>query len=213
MKAQGRTRSERMASWESEYSLEGRIWRGPGEIDPQLPLAGIVLELGCGNGKTLSALANHAGLVVGLDFSRNALEACKKVRRDLSRVELVQGDVTSLPFGNGTVDSMIAYHVLDHLYEEERCACAKEMGRVLGPGGHLAVKVFARTDMRFGKGEEVEPNTFLRRQGIELHYFGEEELLQLLSSLKVRHIETQSRTKRFDGQDRQRSEILAMFDK
>ena len=45
------------------------------------------------------------------------------------------------------------------------------MLRVLRPGGEVRFKAFSRADMRFGKGEEVEPGTFIRGAGVLTHYF------------------------------------------
>ncbi len=57
-------------AWENGYRTRGRIWGGsPGHIPP-LTAAGRVLELGCGDGKTLSFLLSSgagtsAGAIVG----------------------------------------------------------------------------------------------------------------------------------------------------
>ena len=53
-------------AWETGYRTRGRIWGGGPGFIPPLPTGGRVLELGCGDGKTLSFLvASRAGTPPG----------------------------------------------------------------------------------------------------------------------------------------------------
>lgn len=55
-------------------------------------------------------------------------------RRELD----VRGDVSRLPFGDGTVEVMICYHVLEHVPDDS--SAMEEMSRVLAPGGFALVQ-------------------------------------------------------------------------
>lgn len=173
------------------------------------PRPGLALELGCGDGKTLKSLLS-SGQVVSLDFSRRALLSCRH-RLPLGPLsELVQGEMATLPFADAVFDLVLAHHVLEHLYEEERTSLAEEIVRVLKPGGALDLRAFSCGDMRQGKGREVERSTFLR-EGILYHYFTEEELGGLFGRLVLDEMCTSVTEKRFSGAVHRRSVILGRF--
>ena len=73
------------------------------------------------------------------------------------------------------------------------------------------MREFDAEDMRAGQGDEVEPGTFQRGQGILTHYFTEREVEQLFSGLKPVVVGTHSWNLRIRGRDLLRSEIQAVF--
>jgi len=165
-------------SWDLLYERDDRPWKG--SCDEELPMHGLVLELGIGNGKNLTAFPSDAA-IIGLDFSRSALRACGK----LNRIPLLQADVTALPFQDGCFPNVSASHVLGHLDQASMREASLEIGRVLQRGGLLYVSVFGEEDMRFGRGEEVEPRTFRRGNGVITHYFLEKEVPELFPDLRT----------------------------
>lgn len=94
-----------------------------------------VLDLGCGMGSMLDALARRAPVVVGLDGRREGLSAR---RRHDPRSRLVQGDGVGLPFTDGAFDIVIALDVLEHADDRRLLAEAR---RVLADGGLLIATV------------------------------------------------------------------------
>jgi len=205
------SRAELRASWEAEYAGPHPVWRGPGELEPGLPEAGLVLELGCGNGKTLSALAARERTIVGLDFSRNAVAACRRFQNEMPDLMLVQADMADLPFNDDCFDLVLCYHVLDHARAQLRRSAAHEIVRVTKPEGTISFRGFSTIDLRFGKGVEVEPRTFSRGKGLIYHYFEEDEVKGLFIGTELRAFERRSRPKRFHGERVERAEIAAAF--
>jgi ubiquinone/menaquinone biosynthesis C-methylase UbiE len=201
----------RMQAWDREYRGKGVLWRGVPDLEFDLDKDDRVLEVGCGNGKTLAVLAQRDVDVVGLDFSRGGLELCR--RSGHPRTELVQGNVLELPFAAESFDAILCYHVLEHLYKEEREIAASELVRVLDKGGKLHVQAFSVEDMRCGDGTMVEPMTFVRGQGIPYHYFTETELVQLFARLKPVASERKTMNKRYYGKATKRDRLLVTFQK
>lgn len=187
-------------AWEKEYSRKGRLWRYESTADVSRYLkTGNVLEVGCGNGKTLLALSKGDFDITAIDVSEKALELAKKAVGGNPRIAFAQGDLCGLKFGDGSFDGVVCSFVLQHLLEEERTQAVSEMDRVLRPAGSLFVEVFSTEDMRCGKGAEVEPRTFKRETGIITHYFTEEELRKLLRCFVIESLETVREAKTYAG--------------
>jgi len=107
----------------------------------RLESAESVLDVGCGTG-TLAIAAKRAvgpgGSVYGIDASPEMLaRACKKARK--AGVELVFQNAVAetLPFPDAQFDVVLTTVMLHHLPRNARQQCAREMGRVLKPGGRV----------------------------------------------------------------------------
>jgi len=176
---------------------------------PDLPTGSQVLELGCGNGKTFSAILRRPWQATALDISREAIRLCRKQAPSSAR--LLTADACNLPFRDAVFDAVFAFHVMGHLPEQDRRRMASEAARVLRSGGRLFFLGFGRDDMRSRKGDPVEECTFRRGRGILTHYFTEEEVIGLFEGLRPVSLRTDVRTTRIRGRDYLRSEVTAVF--
>src|SRR5262245_36673804 len=101
-----------------------------------------VIELGCGPGVAVAALAARAteGLVVGVDHSQVVLGQARRRNRAAiraSRVRLVHSSVEGLAIGDGPFDAALAVNTLGMW--PDKTARLRELGRLLRPGGRIAV--------------------------------------------------------------------------
>jgi ubiquinone/menaquinone biosynthesis C-methylase UbiE len=208
-------RLKQLKAWESDYRSRARIWGGAPPKLPNLPEGSRVLELGCGSGKTLSAMLEHSWKVEALDISRQALRLSRGHSAELKKapyeVNFIMADASQLPFRDCTFDAVFNYHVMGHLPIDQRNRMAFEAARVLKRGGKLFFLEFERQDMRACKGKFVEPHTVLRGNGILTHYFSEEEIFGLFDMLRPVSVETKSRKMKIMGEDHLRSQIEAVF--
>ncbi len=194
-----------LSAWERDYRSRGRLWGGGIKDLPALPEGSRVLELGCGDGKTLAAMPGD-WRITALDISSGALRLSRR-----GDAALILADACRLPLQEESFDAVFAFHVTGHLLRPGREALAREAARVLRSGGSLFLREFGAEDMRAGQGDEVEQGTFRRGPGILTHYFTEREVEQLFSGLKPVVVGTHRWNLRIRGRDLLRSEIQAVF--
>ena len=164
-------------AWEDAYRTGKVNWHGKPYPLPELDPGSQVLEVGCGNGKTLDAMARKDWRLVAIDVSPTAVEMSRK---RLPEVEFHVADVRALPFTGESFDAAFIFHIVGHLLIEGRSKAVKELARVVRPGGCVFFRCFSVEDMRFGQGTEVESGTYQRGTGIITHYFHRRELTRLL---------------------------------
>lgn len=193
-------------AWEKGYSKKGNLWRYESATEvTEYIKTGAILEVGCGNGKTLLPLARQHYDITAIDISKKALELAQKAVGENVKVKFLQGDVCSLQFEQASFDGIVCSFVLQHLLGDERKKAISEMRRVLKPGGFLFLDVFTTDDMRYGKGTVVEQDTFKRKTGIITHYFTGPELRSLLENLESVSLKKIEETKDYSGKKYLRS--------
>jgi len=190
--------------WDEFYRVNNRPWRGASDLgNLPFPAAGHILEIGCGNGKTIAALIREGYKVTGVDFSQAAINSCKKQFND---IDLKVASAEHLPFDDQIFDGVIVFHVLEHLEFYELLRAVSESSRVLKYGGHVLVKVFSLEDMRSEKGEKIDDSTMVRGNGIRYHYFTENELRSLYFAGEIVKLTTKEEFTKF-GKKRSRIEM------
>ncbi len=118
-------------------------------IDPALLDIGPddrVIDLGCGTGRHVLELCKSPTTILGADISRHDLRVgrylLELMRRDgdvRARVHWLQTAGERLPFIDGAFDRVICTETLEHVDDDG--VLARELARVLKPGGILAVSV------------------------------------------------------------------------
>lgn len=104
----------------------------------------LVLDAGVGSGRFAEVVAKAGGNVVGVDLSV-AVDAAYSNVGTLPNVHLVQANIFSLPFRDGTFDLAYSIGVLHHT-PDTAGAFAKVASTVV-PGGGMAVYLYDRYSM------------------------------------------------------------------
>jgi len=173
-------------AWQRLYSKHGMQYGGSGDISALSAVLDrnmTVLDVGCGDGKTTEILSGLCE-VVGCDFSKEALVSLRSHRDPDRAVNLVECELNSLPFESEKFDAISCVHALSHLLEPDRRIAVRSLSRVLKPRGHIFIEVFGLGDFRCGEGRQVEPQSYLRGNGIVTHYFSLGELPALFKNLE-----------------------------
>ena len=110
-----------------------------------------VLDLGCGIGNILIALAERIDFLhpaAGVDVSPDLIRIGEReiARAGLhQRIGLQVAPATQLPFEDGTLDVVLTSHVLKHLDDDALLASFREVARVLRPGGRFLLWEFEKS--------------------------------------------------------------------
>jgi SAM-dependent methyltransferase len=154
-----------------------------------------VLDLGCGSGRIVEAVAHYVGTAVGVDVSMRMLQAARERCETCSNVLFVRTSGQDLSiFPDETIDVVCAvdvfpYFVMSGLAQHHLC----EATRVLRPGGHLLILNFSYSADPADNRDELQ--RLAHGAGLNLRHSGAREftlwdgrcfLLQKLPSRNVR---------------------------
>jgi SAM-dependent methyltransferase len=138
--------------YERLRELERTSWWNAGMRDVAAELlglaalrtAGVMVDVGCGSGQTMTWFAGQhpRWRTLGLDVAAEGLAAAKT----LGASRVLRASALRLPLASNTIDLIVSLDVLQHLPlgVGDRQALA-EMARVLRPGGYLLLRTNAQS--------------------------------------------------------------------
>lgn len=116
-----------------------------------------VLEAGCGEGYGADLIAEVARRVVAVDYDAATVA---HVRTRYPRVQVVAGNLAALPLPDASVDVVVNFQVIEHLWDQPQFVA--ECARVLRPGGLLLMSTPNR--ITFSPGLDTPVNPFHTRE-------------------------------------------------
>ncbi|MDT5011173.1 MAG: hypothetical protein QOH57_2790 [Mycobacterium sp.] len=116
-----------------------------------------VLEAGCGEGYGADLIADVARRVIGLDYDETTVA---HVRACYPRVDVRHGNLAALPLPDGSVDVVVNFQVIEHLWDQQQFV--EECRRVLRTGGLLMMSTPNR--ITFSPGRDTPVNPFHTRE-------------------------------------------------
>lgn len=110
-------------------------------IHEVLGLGREVLDVGCGGGFLMHALANAGHSVIGVDLSLNSLQMAQMMD-ETKEAHFIHADAHCLPFSDGQFDVVCAMDLLEHVSDPLQVIA--EAARVLKRGGLFFFHTFNR---------------------------------------------------------------------
>lgn len=131
-----RTFPDHSAFQETPESRRAVGQRQAGMVAPLVRPGGHVLEVGCGRGDTLAALAARGCVCTGTDPSQEMIDLC----RQYDGIDFRIGTAERLTFPGESFDLVFSMQVLEHLHPDDVPLHFAEALRVLRRGGTVAVE-------------------------------------------------------------------------
>ncbi len=121
------------------YALRGYEEAAAGLIgfDTEIPLSGLILDIGCGAGYYLNIAEKYSPNIVGADINPEFLYIASLK----SKAMLIRADAQFLPFKSNTFDLIICYSVIPAVKDEPKVIA--EASRVIKEGGTVLLRVYA----------------------------------------------------------------------
>ena len=121
-------------------SAQGRAYKDQLLVGLDLRPGLSVLDAGCGPGAdlpTAAELVGPTGRVVAIDHDAAMVDAARQRCAGRPQVDVLHGDLLSLPVPDDDVDRARADRVLQHVADPE--SAVRELARVVRPGGLVAL--------------------------------------------------------------------------
>lgn len=114
------------------------------------------LDLGCGMGRHSIFFAENGFHVTGYDLSESGLKILKELAKEKNlNVDIVKGDITSLPFENESYDAILSYHSIYHVDSEGMSKVIEEISRVLKKGGEIFLTLLSKRTYSYTAPDSV----------------------------------------------------------
>jgi ubiquinone/menaquinone biosynthesis C-methylase UbiE len=145
----------------------------------------LIIDLPCGDGRNLAALADGASILLGGDTSAKAMIIAERVaaRAGIAQKTLfVRMDVFDTGLLDNSVDGFFCWDLLGHLTNVE--AALKELYRVVRPGGIIVANMWTMNDCQTSDPDirEIAPKEYIDHFDFYCRFYDREDLDALLSA-------------------------------
>ena len=138
----------RFAEWAARIECDPRE-RFVAALESAVPEGSEVLELGVGAGVASSRRLAQRFRLTGVDLSQEQL---RRAAVSLPQAVLIQHDITTVDFPDGSFDAVVSLYVLNHLPREHLGPLMQRASRWLRPGGML-LATFGASELPDWAGE------------------------------------------------------------
>jgi SAM-dependent methyltransferase len=98
-----------------------------------------VLDCGCGEGYGAAFLSQVAAQVAAFDLAADAITKCVERYGSLPNLAFSVGDITRLPYPDGSFDVVACFELIEHIPEADHPQAFDEIRRVMKPDGVLVI--------------------------------------------------------------------------
>ena len=160
------------------------------------------LDVGCGPGRHARLLARAGFRVFAVDPSpRAAAECAAGLLEDGRSAKVLCGDPCGLPISGSPFDVVVAFNSIYHGTKRQVSATVRSLRNALRPGGRVFATFPSLSHRMYGKGEQVEPDTFRSagflpelfseggERGVLHHFCSEAGLRELFEGFTIDRLE------------------------
>ena len=153
----------------------------------------LILDIGSGRGLWAFHLVSLGYRVIGLDTVGDLVTKTNeevKNHKLIGRARFIAGSALDIPLTDESFDAVTDFGLLQHLAEEEQAVYARELLRVLKPGGYLLLVMLSKeTRVFLGFSPKESVTGIFDKEDIHYHFFTEEGIEQLFGD-RVQKIES-----------------------
>ena len=143
-----------------------------------------VLDVGFGLGRHIILFSKEGFDTYGIEPTQSGFDHCKEwLEVEGLDADIRIGDMAELPYENDFFDFVIAWNVIYHGTFMKLKKALAEIKRVTKEKGLVYVTLVSIRNEYYGKGKEVEPNTFLNPEKFDgdlLHHYSDEDEVRVL---------------------------------
>jgi cyclopropane fatty-acyl-phospholipid synthase-like methyltransferase len=166
--------------WDKRYLAEGKIWGEKPSLTAVYALElfqkqGVekLLVPGSGYGRNTRLFTASGMQVIGVEIS---FEACRLAMGYDPETRVFNSSALDMSLIRGKYDGIYSFNVLHLFLGADRRTFIRQCVKKLKQNGLMFFTVFSEKEQTFGKGDEVEKNTFESKPGRPVHYFSEGDL-------------------------------------
>jgi SAM-dependent methyltransferase len=175
--------------WEERFLAEGRIWGNTPSRTAAHALElfrryGVrtVLVPGAGYGRN-TRLFTEAGLAVtGVEI---AAAACEMAKEYDTLTQFYNANALDMSFLDEKYDAVYCFNTLHLFLEKDRKILVRQCADRLSKGGIMYFTVFSEREESYGKGREVEKDTYESKPGRPAHYFTDTDLRRHFPGMEI----------------------------
>ena len=166
--------------WNKRFGAEGKIW---GDSPSRTTYSALeifrrnnvrkILVPGSGYGRNTRLFSTSGYEVTGIEISSIACQLAGEFD-PLSRV--FHASVQDMSFDTESYDAIYCFNVLHLFTAEQRNSFIQKCLEKTRDNGIMYFTVFSEKEPTYGKGQEIEKNTYESKPGRPTHYFTDEDL-------------------------------------
>jgi SAM-dependent methyltransferase len=175
--------------WNNRFSEGGKIWG----VEPSktafyardlfrnLDIKSVIVP-GSGYGRNTKLFSKSGFKVSGIEISDDAVKEALKFDPKTKFYRKTALEIDSI---NGKFDAVYCFNLLHLFKEKERLLFIEKCNNILNNDGFAFFVVFSDKEESFGKGRQVEKDTFESKPGRIAHYFTRQDLLEHFNNFDV----------------------------
>ncbi|MBN1160364.1 MAG: class I SAM-dependent methyltransferase [Dehalococcoidales bacterium] len=175
--------------WDTRFNAEDKIWGESPSHTAEYALhlfnqnkVKKLLVPGSGYGRNTILFSASGIKVAGVEISE---KACKIARSFDPATRIFNDTVLDMSFLAHNYDAIYCFNVLHLFREYDRQLFIDQCIRRIKKQGLMFFTVFSEKEESFGKGKQVEKNTFESKPGRHVHYFDEDDLKAHFKKMEV----------------------------